>query len=463
MDKQRKLRRYRQKDYTLLVGFPVEIVGRNGVVRSYSFEDSVKLYQRRIASAATRYHDDDIVQAEIGHCLRRIKQLRRSFLERYGWGSIKGLSGPEAAGGEMAAELAAFLRRFEGSLERARRWSIELVDRDDHRQLYFLRRTEEQPRLLYLFHFATRDPGCSARQELDRLRASLQHAAAGDQAEHLHALHRTADCAMLLTGREAPAASATREFKRSGPRHDLDAPADTPIARAGAALRAGDATEALGLLEGLLASSPYHRHATLLAAHAAETQGATPLAEFYARLGCAHHPQDAVLHHQLGVYLLRQKRVHDARQAFGKALDLEPRLFATRVLLALLALHLKRHADLERLLGEQRAVATAGQEKVFRTVRHWQTRERWRRWSLVLVLPALFASATWLVLGLPLALPCLAVVLGFCAVLFVLLRRPRPLVTAMEVTRRLQVPSELLPAHEHRADMDDGTGEIWPR
>ena len=51
MEKARKLRRYNRKDYAQLVDFPVEIVGRDGKVRRYSFEESVRLYQRRIASA----------------------------------------------------------------------------------------------------------------------------------------------------------------------------------------------------------------------------------------------------------------------------------------------------------------------------------------------------------------------------------------------------------------------------
>ncbi len=38
MDKSRKLRRYLKKDYRQLVDFPVEIVGRDGVVRRYTFE-----------------------------------------------------------------------------------------------------------------------------------------------------------------------------------------------------------------------------------------------------------------------------------------------------------------------------------------------------------------------------------------------------------------------------------------
>ncbi len=71
VDKVRKLRRYQRKDYSQLVDFPVEIVGRDGVVRRYSFEASVRLYQRRIALAPMRYEDQEVVDAEVQHCRKR--------------------------------------------------------------------------------------------------------------------------------------------------------------------------------------------------------------------------------------------------------------------------------------------------------------------------------------------------------------------------------------------------------
>ena len=54
IDRSWKLQRYERKDYSELVEFPVEIVGRDGVVRRYSFEDSIRLYQRRISFAPVR-------------------------------------------------------------------------------------------------------------------------------------------------------------------------------------------------------------------------------------------------------------------------------------------------------------------------------------------------------------------------------------------------------------------------
>ncbi|MEC9388543.1 MAG: hypothetical protein VX944_00570, partial [Myxococcota bacterium] len=63
MSKTNKIRRYRRKDYTSVVEFPVEIIGRDGMVRRYSFEESIRLYERRIASADIRYTDRELVLA----------------------------------------------------------------------------------------------------------------------------------------------------------------------------------------------------------------------------------------------------------------------------------------------------------------------------------------------------------------------------------------------------------------
>ena len=90
MDKNGKLQRYDRKDYTELVDFPVEIVGRDGVVRRYTFEDSIRLYQRRITFAPIRFQDRDLARAEVNHCRSRIDQLRRSFFHRFGWGTPEG-------------------------------------------------------------------------------------------------------------------------------------------------------------------------------------------------------------------------------------------------------------------------------------------------------------------------------------------------------------------------------------
>ncbi len=161
MDKVKKLRRYSRKDYTQLVAFPVEIVGRDGVIRRYSFEASIRLYQRRIASAATRYEDTDVVDAEVVHCRRRIDQLRKSYFHRYGTDL-----GPAGAGGELtgefAGEVAAFLRRFYG-LSGGSGLEVRCVSEQEHGRTWFVRGQDRQSYILYLFRFEHYG-ACSGRE-----------------------------------------------------------------------------------------------------------------------------------------------------------------------------------------------------------------------------------------------------------------------------------------------------------
>ncbi len=82
MDKSRRLKVYSEKDYSEIIDFPVELVGRDGVVRKYSYADSVRIYQRRIESAHVRYNDLEIINAEISHCTKRLEQLHRSWKQR---------------------------------------------------------------------------------------------------------------------------------------------------------------------------------------------------------------------------------------------------------------------------------------------------------------------------------------------------------------------------------------------
>lgn len=78
-NKWQKLRSFAEKDYSESIGFPVELVGRDGVIRRYSYEESIIVYQKRIESAHQRYGDPDLAEAEIDHCYKRIEQLKRSW------------------------------------------------------------------------------------------------------------------------------------------------------------------------------------------------------------------------------------------------------------------------------------------------------------------------------------------------------------------------------------------------
>ncbi len=441
MDKPRKIRKYQQKDYSMLVEFPVEIVGRNGVVRTYSFEESIRLYQRRIGTAATRYDDSEVVEAEIGHCRQRIRQLRRSYFERYAWTAIRGLSRREVAGGEMAAEVAAFLARYAGSIDRAERFGISAVESTGSAQIWYLEPPGRAPLLLYLYRFGAGDV-CPARAELESFQATLEAARDSEEIEHLHASHVTADCGLLLTGPEAPSLDEDRSEARSNQAFtDLT----EPVSQAVAMMRAGQAQEALQLLDSLLILQPSHRGAALTAALAAEYLGSPQQAELYLRLAASYHADDGILLHHLGIALLQQDRLAEAEQALERALEHQPWLFPSRLLLVLLALHGGKVDRAGSLLGQLEAGGGRVQRDAVRAVRAMVRRARWRRGGLVVGALASAVSATWVVLGQPLALPCFAATVAASALLIQLTRRPRPLPIAQQLATKMQVPREMLP------------------
>ncbi len=94
-----KVRAYDGKDYSEDIEFPVELVDRDGVVRRYSYEESLAVYHRRIQSAPWRYGDDELIRAEIYHCTRRIDQIKRSYQRKSLDGEL-GPTNPRAALGE---------------------------------------------------------------------------------------------------------------------------------------------------------------------------------------------------------------------------------------------------------------------------------------------------------------------------------------------------------------------------
>ena len=185
MDKGRKLKRYGRKDYSQLVEFPVEIIGRDGVVRRYNFEQSVQLYQRRIASAGMRYSDASVVHAEVGHCRQRIQQLRRSYFVRHGWPALEQLDVFTQTGPGLAADLASFLRRtLVGSKETEVSLSLSCLPSQGVKSTIFIQRSKnEQPDdqhfLVYMFCL-TATEGCVHRAKFFEEKQFIGHMDAAD-------------------------------------------------------------------------------------------------------------------------------------------------------------------------------------------------------------------------------------------------------------------------------------------
>lgn len=379
MDKNWKLQRYDRKDYSELVDFPVEIVGRDGVVRRYTFEDSIRLYQRRITFAPIRYRDDDLVRAEVNHCRERIGQLRRSYFHRYGWGTPEGEPSAEHIFGDLCGELAAFVGRVLDVEGRPEIRFDELRAEQEGASVWFL--TPEDARsgmLLYVHRFS--ETGSDSRRE--RFFTSLKTLertgrTAGD-AERLIAFHHTVDCGFVLTGR---CGDVQQVLKRQGEQREVDL-APTPWDEVVKLIRKGDYDVALQRCRALVAEQPYHRNAYVAGTMLANFLGEHHVAEALGSVGVRYFPRDGAMHYYLGVALLRIEQgdpIHHLQQA----VDLAPDLVAARALLGLVHAEDGRTRAAEQVLALPEAV-TPDDRRAAAEVEQLRQWIRWRRHMNVL-------------------------------------------------------------------------------
>ncbi len=295
MDKHSKLQRYGHKDYSDLVDFPVEIVGRDGVIRRYSFEDSVRLYQRRVTFAPIRFRDAELISAEVAHCRHRIDQLRRSYFFRFGWGTPDGQAHPEEVFGDIAGEIAAFLVRVlrsdgrpdvrvepvEPAADGSGAWFVVPGGAADGMTLY-----------VHRFYDDERD---AARE---RFFGVLKRLERGDDEERLVAFHHSADCGFLLTaprGRFEALVSLTDD---DGIIRDVS---PTLWERALDQVRLGRYADALDAAEQVVSAHAMDRRAYVLGAALAEHLDRPVDLLSFAQIGALYFPDDPDLRLWLGV------------------------------------------------------------------------------------------------------------------------------------------------------------------
>ncbi|MEQ1501720.1 MAG: hypothetical protein ABMB14_05790 [Myxococcota bacterium] len=343
-----KLQRYDRKDYTELVDFPVEIVGRDGVVRRYTFEDSIRLYQRRITFAPIRYqYDGDLVRAEVNHCRSRIDQLRRSYFHRFGWGTPDGQTSAEVVFGDLSGELAAFICRVLGVDGRPEiQFDLVTPDRDGSSTWYLGHQNgaSRSGMLLYFHRFeganadAVRDRFFASIKDLERIGRTM-----GD-AERLLAFHHNVDCGFVLTGRGADHPSFV-------PKDDVAQHVDlapTPWDEVIEIIRKGDYDAALRRCRDLVREQPWHRNAYVAGAMLAAYLGEHAQCEDLALVGSRYFPRDGAIWYYLGLARLRLARPADAEQALQQAVEVAPDLVSAR---GLLATHLAQAGRYAEALG----------------------------------------------------------------------------------------------------------------
>ena len=325
MDKAKKIRRYQQKDYSSTVEFPVEIIGRDGAIRRYSFEESIRLYQRRIASADLRYIDPELIQAEKQHCLSRIGQLRHSFFARYGWPAVEIVDVQGGAPGILAAEVAAFLRRCLANVHpEPEKFSFSQLDTAEYHRVYFVQPPQGEDEfdevidgqfLLYVFPFEVSGTSAARESFFDLVKVLNGVRITGARSvESMVAFFHTHDCGLILTGSGTAHSKATSEVGAPEeefswmPNEDLVDAAEQGMRMLGR----GRFEEALEQFTHAYTHQHFRRVAYLGAAVVADQLGQDGEAETATVMGCSYFPGDPALCYHRAVNLMRQGRFTEA-------------------------------------------------------------------------------------------------------------------------------------------------------
>jgi len=374
-DKERraKLDAYDTKDYSEVIEFPVELVDRDGVVRRYSYEESLAVYHRRIQSATWRHVDEAVIHAEIGHCTRRIDQIKRSFQLRSKAGSVRTVANPRSSLGEGYDVLRAFYAKV--LLSRGLRLKDEpelhvtlLEDRPGCRVYHLAFREGSPGQLFYIFPF-DRQGDQDPKEAWDEARRSYQFANSS-QAERLLLSEERDTAGFILTGtdeipsgvsveprqvREQTARAdkllggiedeffhpwwleALEEEEKKGGRNSFE--------RGVAYLREERSDLALESFQRSVGENPYHRESYLGLLGVLDLQGRHDEAQFYGEMATRHLPRDGLIRYRLAINLVRQGEFDAALRDFDEAARLSPGLFQPSFFAAHLLLARVRDLD----------------------------------------------------------------------------------------------------------------------
>ena len=314
MSKNRKLRRYAKKDYSETVSFPVEIVGRDGGVRSFSFEQSIRLYQRRIASAVVRYADREVILAEENHCSRRIEQMRRSKLENSYFPV-----GAFSSHGNIAGEVVACLEGLFGNVATLAPESI-LDSESEGVAAWYLEHAGDGF-LIYLHSFTGET--CATREGFFAQLGSVR-CGQGLQVESLVAYHHTADCGVVVTTQSDVSAkyrwSPSNAMWIQPVCGGVEARPDELFAAGYSYVTLGEVKEAVALFEQAIALNPWHKasHVAVISCH--NILQNSPEAEVAARFARHHFPLEKSFSYLLAAVQYQQGNHKEALNSMAVAL-----------------------------------------------------------------------------------------------------------------------------------------------
>jgi len=380
---------YDGKDYSEVIEFPVELVDRDGVVRRYSYEESLAVYHRRIQSAPWRYAEDDLIRAEIGHCSRRIDQIKRSYKTRSKRGRPASAPNPRTALGEGYD----LLRRHYDSVLTRRRLrfgtdidlTVSLLQDEPGCRVYHVGFGGRGGHLLYVYPFDRIGDG-DPRAAYETAQLAYRAQPGGSGVERLLMAETGHDAGFLLTGTdECPdglrGQAVNAEGGADGMIGGLDDDAQPwwlqysnasdeeeeevadPDFEAGvAALRNGRNDHAAECFRIAVEGNPFHREAYLALLAVLDGEGRYEEADLYGAMAGRHLPTDGLIRYRQGINLVRQGQLDAALVAFDEASRLAPSLhqppyFAAHVMVA-------RGGDLNGAINRLRAAMAADDSEV---------------------------------------------------------------------------------------------------
>jgi tetratricopeptide (TPR) repeat protein len=438
LERDKKLRSYRKKDYTSLVRFPVELVDRDGIVRRYSYEESLDVYRRRMESAAWRNEDGEVIAAEIAHCFRRIEQIKRSFgIQRQVAESQSDFDGGGALGVRPVLQEALDTLLEEHALRLPQlRCRFEPVDGEP--MLYQVSYGAGARHLLQRFPLDREESRAEWQAEVDAL--NLPRSAEGERCVwhgeaggSLWILSGSEDIpggllAQAVPGEEwnphelAPRVDSMLPDDLRNPwwlerlAEDAGESAGRGLFEEGVeALHRGEVDQAIKALEEALGASPWLRDAYLTLTALYDGAGRRSEANLMLVQAHTYLPGDPLLMHGRALVYARDGKFVEALDLAEKALGQDPDLSQARYLAALLygALGGTRHAraTLEVSGGEATSARRlrelddwfAGHESMLR----WQRRLAWSLGGagfVCLAVPGGFAGLPMLAAGAVLAL-----------------------------------------------------------
>ncbi|MBN2799203.1 MAG: tetratricopeptide repeat protein [Deltaproteobacteria bacterium] len=319
------------KNYADIVEFPVEIVSRDGAVRFYSYEDSVRLYQRRISMASLRFQEPEQAAQEASHCQARIDQLRRSYYRAYGWGTAVGAVDPEEILGTLVGEVAAFLRSNLGSPGRLT-VRVELLEaRGALSRWYVLQDDDDAGLFLDVFRLDPQESEGERKAFVDTVVALQGQRIVGGAQEKLVAFRHVADCGLILTGRADQVDALVRPVPQSKAQQ-------SPWDWVTSLVYQRRYDDALRLARELVKEQPWHLSARVVSAGLAVELEQLDEAEAMCRVGLRHFPGHPELHYLLALSLAKMGRIREALPPSLAALEHEGVHEGARLLAATLCL-----------------------------------------------------------------------------------------------------------------------------